>query len=90
MRMFVDIYVFVVWMRWIAVVRIRICRIMGDLQDWDDAVHRPVIADLIRNPEGRQDDTTQHQQTPYPRKNTAKHNDFAITDFRPHNTGDNL
>ena len=28
------IYVFVVWMRWIAVVRIRI---MEDLQDYDDA-----------------------------------------------------
>ena len=35
-----DIYVFVVQMRWIAVVRIRICRIMGDLQDWDDALYR--------------------------------------------------
>ena len=35
-----DIYVFVVQMRWIAVFRIRICRIMGDLQDWDDATHR--------------------------------------------------
>ena len=28
MRMFIGIYVFVVQMRWIAVVRIRICRIM--------------------------------------------------------------
>ena len=35
-----GIYVFVVRMRWIAVVRIRICRITGDLQDWDDVLHR--------------------------------------------------
>ena len=35
-----GIYVFVVWMRWIAVFRIRIFRIAGDLQDWDDALHR--------------------------------------------------
>ena len=37
MRMIVDIYVFVVQMRWIAVFRIRIFRIMGDFQDCDDA-----------------------------------------------------